>query len=167
MQSPLVLSEHMFPEATRVPGGVRSQPENHTAVRTDDGFGVFAVPSEIFEVASASHRFHHREHHHHQLGAYSLALRIHGAAVGAGVPVAYLLSVPAVIFRVVSAQVANYLDVEPVFLIVPFFHINTSMLLYYNTIRNACQRKNPTPLPEWDSFVKLLFSDRCDYLSAA
>ena len=96
--------------------------EDNTAVGTNDSLAVFAVTAEIGEVAAAPDSLHERIEHHHGLAAYPIAVLVHGAAVCAGVFVADLLAVPTIMLGRIATEKSRYLDIEFIFLCIPFFH---------------------------------------------
>ena len=101
--------------------------EYHAAIRADYCLAVFSVSAEVFKIAAASDCLHQRIKHHHSLGAYPAALLIYRAAVGAGISVADLFSVAAVILRMISAKISDDLYDKFVFLVIPFFHIDVPL----------------------------------------
>ncbi len=96
--------------------------EQHTPVRTNYVLGVFIRAADIAQITAAADSLHNREHLHHNLRAYAVALFVDRTAVGAGVFVANLLAVAAVILGLAATQIAYDLDSPLILFIKPFLH---------------------------------------------
>ena len=99
------------------------QPEYYTAIRTDNGLGVFPIAAKVSEVTAASDSFHQRMEHHHRFTADAIAIFADRTSVSAVVLVTDFLAVAAVILCAVSLAKSHNFYLEFILFAVPFIHI--------------------------------------------
>lgn len=78
--------------------------------------------SDFPKITAAAHRFKHREQEEHRFLTKSSPVLVYGTVIGASVNIACLVSVTAVIFRLVIMRNRDDLYCKGIFLIIPFVH---------------------------------------------
>ena len=104
------------------------QPKHHTTVRTDNGFAIFPVSAEIFQIAAAPDRLHQRIKHHHGFGTDPISVLVDRASISTYIFVADLLAVSTIMFCVTASEKARNFNFKFVFLVIPLLHTSISFL---------------------------------------
>lgn len=91
------------------------QTENNAPIRADYILSVRAAAADIFQIATAAHRFHNWVEQHHHFGANTQSVRIDRAPIGASIFVADFFTIATVPLRFVSAQETCYFNFKRIF----------------------------------------------------